>query len=105
MHFIGLAALLGGILTQLSSPTKRVVPAMVHGAGLMLVSGVGLYAVDDSGLHHGPPASKMAVKVAVLVVIFAVLWTQRTKAAIPEGAHFMLGGLALANVVVAVFWH
>jgi hypothetical protein len=68
LYFVGLACLLGGILTQLSSPARRVVPAMVRSAGLMLVSGLGLYAVDDGGRHHGPPGSKMAVKVGALMV-------------------------------------
>ena len=105
LHFVGLASLLGGFLTQMSAATKRVVPAMLHGAATMLVTGVALWVVDDSGLHTAPPTAKMAVKLAVLVVISALLWTQRLKEEIPKGVYFAIGGLTLANIVIAVFWH
>ena len=105
LHFVGIAALLGGFLTQMSAATRRVVPAMLHGAATMLVTGLALYAVDKNGLHHEPPAAKMAVKLAVLVVIGALVWTQRSKAEIGKGVYFAIGGLTLANIVIAVFWH
>lgn len=105
LHFVGLAALLGGSLTQMAAPAKRVVPAMLHGAATMLVTGLALYAVDKSGLHHEPPAAKMAVKLGVLVVISALVWTQRGKEEIGKGLYFAIGGLTLANIVIAVFWH
>lgn len=105
LHFVGIASLLGGFLTQLAAPVKRVVPAMLHGAGTMLVTGLGLYAVDDNGLHHAQPAAKMAVKLGVLVVISALLWTQRSKEQITKEVYFGIGGLTLANIIIAVFWH
>ena len=105
LHFVGLASLLGGFLTQMSAATRRVVPAMLHGAATMLVTGVALYAVDKSGLHHEPSAAKMAVKLGVLLVISALVWTQRAKEEITEGLYFAIGGLTLANIVIAVFWH
>lgn len=105
LHFVGLASLLGGFLTQLSAATKRVVPAMLHGAATMLVTGLALYVVDKNGLHHEPPAAKMAVKLGVLVVISALVWTQRTKEELAKPLYFAIGGLTLANIVIAVFWH
>ncbi|WP_194896001.1 hypothetical protein [Catenulispora pinisilvae] len=105
LHFVGIASLLGGFLTQMAAQTKRVVPAMLHGAATMLVTGLGLYAVDDNGLHHAPPAAKMAVKLGILVVIAGLIWTQRTKEEIAKGVYFGIGGLTLANIVIAVFWH
>ncbi|GAA1952627.1 hypothetical protein [Catenulispora subtropica] len=105
LHFVGLAALLGGFLTQMSAQAKRIVPAMLHGAVTMLVTGVALYVVDKNGLHHEPPAAKMAVKLGVLVVISALVWTQRTKEEIHKGVYFAIGGLTLANIIIAVFWH
>lgn len=105
LHFVGLAALLGGFLTQMAAPVKRVVPAMLHGAATMLVSGLALYAVDKNGLHHEPSAAKMAVKLGILVVISALVWTQRTKEEIGKVVYFGIGALTLANVIIAVFWH
>lgn len=43
LHIIGIAALLGGFLTQMkamSAGTARFTPAMLHGALTMLVTGV-----------------------------------------------------------------
>ena len=105
LHFVGIASLLGGFLTQMSAPVKRVVPAMLHGAATMLVSGLALYAVDKNGLHHDVDSAKIAVKLGVLVVISVLVWTQRTRESISQGVYFAIGGLTLANIVIAVFWH
>lgn len=105
LHFVGIASLLGGFLTQMSAQTKRVVPAMLHGAATMLVTGLALYVVDKNGLHYEPPSAKMAVKLIVLVVIAGLAWTQRSKDELAKGGYFAIGGLTLANIVVAVFWH
>jgi hypothetical protein len=104
LHFIGLASLLGGFLTQMSAPVKRVVPAMLHGALTMLVTGMALYAVDKSGLHKDVDTAKIAVKLAVLVVITGLIWVQREREAVAKGVYFGIGGLTVANIVVAVFW-
>lgn len=53
LHFVGLASLLGGFLTQMSAGTKRIVPAMLHGALTMLLTGLGFYWVDKSGACTG----------------------------------------------------
>ncbi len=105
LHFVGIASLLGGFLTQMSAPVKRVVPAMLHGAATMLVFGLALYAVDKSGLHEDVNSAKLGVKLAVLIVISALVWTQRSKESVPKGVYFGIGGLTLANIVIAVFWH
>jgi hypothetical protein len=105
LHFVGIASLLGGFLTQMAAPTKRVVPAMLHGAAAMLVSGLGLYAVDKSGLHEDVNSTKIAVKLGVLVVISALVWAERSKEEVAKGVYFAIGGLTLANIVIAVFWH
>ena len=53
LHIIGIASLLGGFLTQMKAMgagTARFVPAMLHGALTMLVTGivlVGLNQADD----------------------------------------------------------
>ena len=105
LHFVGLASLLGGFLTQMAAETRRVVPAMLHGAATMLVTGVALYAVDKSGLHLDVNSTKLGVKLAVLVVISALLWARRARESVSEAVYFAIGGLTLANVVIAVFWH
>ena len=105
LHFVGIASLLGGFLTQMSAPVKRVVPAMLHGAATMLVSGLALYAVDKNGLHEDVDAAKIGVKFGVLVVISALVWAERSKESVAKGVYFAIGGLTFANIVIAVFWH
>jgi hypothetical protein len=104
LHFVGIGSLLGGFLTQLSAESKRIVDAMVHGALTMLVSGLGLYAVVKNGLHDEVDSTKIAVKLAVLVVITGLIWINREKESISKGVYFAIGGLTLANIVIAVFW-
>jgi hypothetical protein len=104
LHFIGIGALLGGFLTQLSAGSKRIVNAMLHGALTMLVSGLGLYFTVKNGLHDPVGSAKIGVKFAVLVVILGLIWTNREKESISKGVFFAIGGLTVANIVIAVFW-
>ncbi|MBK3591715.1 hypothetical protein JHN60_05295, partial [Streptomyces sp. MBT51] len=51
LHIIGIAALLGGFLTQMKAMgagTARFVPAMLHGALTMLVTGVALVGLNQA---------------------------------------------------------
>src|SRR5688500_3397827 len=58
LHIIGIAALLGGFLTQMKAMgegTARFGPAMLHGAFTMLVTGVilvGLNQADDQTVNN-----------------------------------------------------
>ena len=109
LHFLGLASLLGGYLTQLASPKKRVVPAMVHGALTQLVTGVALVGVRQA-LHFDDAAewpidnAKWGIKLAVLVVVLSLVWVNRRKPQLPLGTFHGIGVLTSANVAVAVFW-
>jgi hypothetical protein len=109
LHFVGLASLLGGYLTQLASDSKRVVMAMFHGALLQLITGVALVGVRQ-GLHSDDAAAwpidntKYAVKLVVLLVVLALVWVNRRKASVPLGVYHGIGLLTLANIGVAVFW-
>ena len=55
LHIIGIASLLGGFLTQMKAMgkgTARFVPAMLHGALTMLVTGVILVGLNQADGHH-----------------------------------------------------
>jgi hypothetical protein len=106
LHLVGLASLLGGFLVQMSAATKTIVPAMVHGAWTMLVSGMammglaeGLKDEDVTGLQM-----KFGVKGLILGVILTLVMSQRKKESIDKAIYFSIGGLALANVAIAVLW-
>lgn len=79
LHIIGIAALLGGFLTQMKAMgqgTARFVPAMLHGAATMLVTGVilvGLNQADDQHVNN----IKIGVKLALLIVILGLVYVKR----------------------------
>ncbi len=105
LHFIGLAALLGGWLVQMSSPTKVVNPAMLHGSLTQLVTGLAMVGLaetalaDEEDINH----AKIAAKLVILLVITALAWANRRKESIPMGVWAAIGGLTIANIVIAVF--
>ena len=103
LHFVGLASLFGGFLTQLSADTKRVSPAMLHGALTQLVSGLALVGVLE-GMDKDVDHAKIGVKLLVVLVILVLLWVNRAKPAISKGVYFAIGGLTALNIAVAVFW-
>ncbi|GGU69008.1 hypothetical protein GCM10010498_28400 [Streptomyces cavourensis] len=106
LHIIGIASLLGGFLTQMKAMgagTARFVPAMLHGALTMLVTGValvGLNQADDQTVNN----IKIGVKLAVLVVILALVYVKRDEEKVEKGAFAAVGGLTVANIFIATLW-
>ncbi|MEV1009405.1 hypothetical protein [Streptomyces sp. NPDC049881] len=105
-HIIGIAALLGGFLTQmkaLRTGGARMTPAMLHGALTMLVTGValvGLNEADDQSVNH----VKIGVKLAVLVVILVPVYLKRDDEKVSNGLFGMVGALTIANIFIATVW-
>ncbi|MFJ9854141.1 hypothetical protein [Streptomyces sp. NPDC101150] len=106
LHIIGIASLLGGFLTQMkamSAGTARFVPAMLHGALTMLVTGivlVGLNQAQDQPVNN----IKIGIKLAVLVVILALVYVKRDEEKIAKPLFGAVGGLTMANIFIAVLW-
>ncbi|MFE7269101.1 hypothetical protein [Streptomyces sp. NPDC057623] len=106
LHIIGIAALLGGFLTQMKvmgRGTARFVPAMLHGALTMLVTGVilvGLNQADD----HPVDNIKIGVKLALLVVILGLVYVKRDDETVDKRLFGVVGLLTVANVFIAVLW-
>jgi hypothetical protein len=104
-HFIGLASLLGGYITQLSLRNWRVGPAMVHGALTQLVTGVAMVGIisatrDAADVNN----AKFAVKLLVLLVILALVWANRSKTPAAPKVFQAIGALTVADIAIAVFW-
>jgi hypothetical protein len=107
LHFIGLASLLGGFLVQVKAIAAGrgvVLPAMVHGALTQLVTGVLLVATIQMGDLFELNNLKIGVKLLITIVITVLVFVYRKKSPAPSWALWAIGGLTVANVVVAVAW-
>ena len=62
MHLIGFALLLGGAIAQYLSGKIRINAAMLWGAGIQVVTGLGLAAPLRGGGDDEPAPAKLAVK-------------------------------------------
>jgi len=103
LHFIGFAALFGGLFVQIRSDPRTVNNAMLHGVLTQVVTGLLLVGVLE-GMDDGPDNVKIGVKFAVAVVIAILVIANRKKESLPAGLYFGLFGLTVLNVAVAVFW-
>lgn len=119
LHLLGMAIIVGGYFTVIRSP--KVMPGMLHGSYLQLVTGlllVGLAEMGDGDVNHMKIGIKLVV--AILVTVFAFIGNKKQKtfaaAAPAEGgatatknpsatmAHLVVI-FAVINVIVAVFIH
>ena len=104
LHFIGLAALFGGLFVQVKAAPRLVNNAMLHGILTQVVTGLLLVGVLE-GLDADVDNIKVAVKLLVAVVIAVLVVANRKKPSLPNGLYLGLLGLTVANIGVAVFWH
>ncbi|MBN3931145.1 hypothetical protein IQ279_16160 [Streptomyces verrucosisporus] len=106
LHIVGIGALLGGFMTQMKAMgagEARIVPAMLHGALTMLVTGialVGLNEADGQAVDH----VKIGVKLTLLVVILGLVYVKRDEERLPAPLFGTIGLLTLANIFIAVMW-
>ncbi|MBV2355773.1 hypothetical protein KUM39_15550 [Streptomyces sp. J2-1] len=106
LHIIGIAALLGGFLTQMKAMgrgTARFVPAMVHGAFTMLVTGVALVGVNEVDGQHVNTV-KIGVKLALLIVILGLVYVKRDDEKVEKNLFGLVGLLTVVNIFIAVLW-
>jgi hypothetical protein len=103
LHFIGLAALLGGWIVQMSAPTKVVNRAMLDGSFTQLATGLALVGIAEAALDHEVNHMKVGIKLLILLVITVLAWVNRKKESVPVGVWGAIGGLTIVNVIVAVF--
>ncbi|MDT0457610.1 hypothetical protein RM550_18010 [Streptomyces sp. DSM 41527] len=106
LHIIGIASLLGGFLTQMKAMgagTARFVPVMLHGALTMLVTGIVLVGLNQAE-DHSLNTVKLAIKMAVLVVILGLVYVKRDDEKIAPPLFGTVGALTVANIFIAVLW-
>jgi hypothetical protein len=111
LHFLGLVALLGGVLFQIKAiraKTAEILPAMVHGAWTMFITGLLLVGAREWELMLGGGRdldnTKIAVKTIVALVILVIVLLKRKQKPVSGAVIGSVGALTFLNVVLAVFW-
>lgn len=109
LHLVGVSSLLGGFLTQMKSLKTggAIVPAIMHGAWLLLITGfalVGLVGMAPSaGVDDHINNAVLGIKCVVIAVIFFLAIgfgkkdLSKAKWVVP-----VIGALTLLNVCLAV---
>lgn len=106
LHFVGLASLLGGFLLQMRAmrtASAKIVPAMVHGAWTMLITGLVLVGLHEM-MDHEVNNLKVGAKLIVVLVITVLVMINRKKENVKTAVFGAIGALTLLNVILAVFW-
>lgn len=110
LHFLGLASLIGGFLVQIKSSPRVINKAMLHGVITQLVTGVLMVGMlyplssSDPGDFSKPDNAKITVKLGIAVIILVIVLLNRKKSSITSAVWGLIGGLAILNVIIAVFW-
>jgi hypothetical protein len=108
LHFIGLAGLLGGLLTQIPNKPKKLQPLVLHSAWLMIIAGTAMVGINQA--MHANNATvelldqvKIAIKSIVVAVILTLGYINIKKTEFSTKVWGLLTLLAVTNVVIAVF--
>jgi cytochrome bd-type quinol oxidase subunit 2 len=106
LHIVGIAALLGGFLTQMKAigeGTARFNKAMLHGALTMLVTGVIMVGLNEAA-DHTVNNIKIGVKLLLLIVILALVYVKRDDEKVDKSLFGLVGLLTTVNIFIAVLW-
>ena len=111
LHFVGMAALLGGFMTQMKAMgagAAKIVPAMVHGAWTVFAAGLLLVGLAEYRVAMGAEFEinhmKIGVKTVVALVILILVIVNRKKPSVKASIFGLVGALTLINLILAVFW-
>ena len=105
LHLIGLSSLLGGFLTQMKDLKTggRIVPAMLHGAWLLLITGFALVGmVGMSGDEHVDNIILAAKSIVITVIFFLAYSFSKKDLSSKKWVVPVIGLLTIVNVVLAV---
>lgn len=103
IHLLGFAALFGGAFVQARDDVKVVNSAMLYGALTQVVTGLLLVGVLE-GQDEAVNNTKIAVKLAVALVVAVLCWVNRAKASLPSGLFNGILLLTVVNAAVATLW-
>lgn len=103
VHLVGFALLLGGAIAQYVSGRLRINAAMLWGAIIQVLTGLGLAAPLREPDHEPAPA-KLVTKLVIALLIFVMVFFSRKRESVSRGHFLAIVGLTLLNAAVAVFW-
>ena len=106
LHFIGLASLLGGFLTQMKAMKTggAITPAIFHGAWTLLITGFGLTGLvyaQKAETGEAPIGWVLGVKFAILVAIFVLAYANHKKEKLAKWVLPTIGVLTVASIAIA----
>ncbi|WP_315915049.1 hypothetical protein [Arthrobacter sp. lap29] len=105
LHILGAAAIVGGWLAAFKSPT--VSQWQWIGALTQLITGlllVGLAEMGDGDVNNVKIGVKLIIALIVAVAAFIARRKIKNNQDVSKGLAHAVGGMALINIAVAVFW-
>jgi hypothetical protein len=102
LHFIGLASLLGGFLTQMKQLKTggSITPAIFHGAWTLLITGFGLVGLVFAN-HEKPIDWALGAKTLIITAIFSLAYAFNKKETLPKWVLPTIGVLTIAAIAIA----
>jgi hypothetical protein len=105
LHLLGLASLLGGFLVQMKELKTggKIVPAMLHGAWLLLITGFALVGlVGMSGDEHVDNILLAAKSIVITAIFFLAYGFSKKDLSAKKWVVPTIGLLTVLNVCLAV---
>jgi FtsH-binding integral membrane protein len=102
VHLVAFAALLGGLLGQAKATQKAVHQSTIWGARIAFLAGlllVGVLEGGDADVNHAKVGVKLLIGLAVVGLLEA-----RRKKGLTNVLYWIVVGLTVTNVGVAVLW-
>lgn len=106
IHLLGLAAIVGVFMVQLRANSGFRTGLLLGGAITQVVSGLALVGIREAGdleVNNVKVAVKLVIALIVLVAAIIAHTSQRRGRKVKPAFH-TAGGLAVVNLLVAVFW-
>jgi hypothetical protein len=107
VHFLGWAALIGGVLTQWNAADKRVPAAALWGARIAFLAGLILVGVKEAIAAQGGVEvnhAKVGAKLLLGLIPLVLLEMSNRNKGLRDNAFWGVLGSSFVAVAVAVFW-
>lgn len=108
-HFIGLAAIVGPFLLQMRKNGDFAITAVFAGAITQLVTGIAMTGLAEA-VDYDLDYAKIITKLVITLIVFvaALLGWRKARSGSNDRSikpfFHAAGGLAIVNIILAVFW-